>query len=140
MKIFNWDQRQRYHSRSIQRNETGLLCRFWFCRVMGNWANWPTQKHQIKKWLSVFCCKLSSSMRIKTSNRDSYINYANRIALSASMRDLLPFKDLLKELLSSVGLSEIQSIIMKTMVHEDSSGSLKVVLFQRLVYCPPVRL
>jgi transposase InsO family protein len=59
---------------------------------------------------------------------------AEYIALSMSMRDLLPFKDLVEEVCRHMGLDHKKLASIKTTVHEDNAGALT------LANLPPSRV
>jgi hypothetical protein len=51
-------------------------------------------------------------------------------ALSTSMRDVLPLKQALMEIYSSIGLSKGQVVTFKTTVHEDNNGALRLATLE----------
>ena len=57
---------------------------------------------------------------------------AEYIALSTAMRDLLPMKDLLKEVITKMSLKDNSNTIMKSTVFEDNNGALQLALSPKL--------
>ena len=68
-------------------------------------------------------CPVLWASKIQTETALSTMQ-AEYVALSTSMRDLLPLKSLLKEIASSIGLNHDDASLIQTKVWEDNNGAL----------------
>ena len=70
-------------------------------------------------------CPVTWASKMQTETALSTMQ-AEYVALSSTMRDLLPFKDLIVEITSNMGLKAEKISRIRTTVWEDNNGALRI--------------